>query len=90
MGGTHAAKREFIVGIGTEISVLIHHRNGEVDQVFAIGCKSLSVGLDDEMMGLTGGSHHFFGCFVAFGIVGHHLQFAGFIDDVVPAQAITV
>ena len=65
-------ERQLVVGIGTQVTILINHRHCEIKQVLTIGCKRRLVCLHHQMMRLASRTHHLLGCGLAVGIVGNH------------------
>ena len=79
-----------IVGIGTEVAVLIDDADGEEGHVGAVGGQVGAVGGEFDVMRRTCRSHGFFAHLFAFFVIDDDTEFAGLVADVVPTQAITV
>ena len=72
----------------TKVTVLIHDTDCDICQVLTIGSKSGTVCHQFQMMRLAGGMDCFFLYRFAGSIIGYNFQFARFIRNIHPHQAI--
>ena len=92
-GGTEGTRsldgegHQAVVG-RTEIAVLVHHADGEVGQVLAVGRELHAVGHHFQVMGLAGRAHNLLFGGAAVLVVSHDFQFTGFVGYVHPHQAV--
>ena len=79
---------QLVIG-GTEITVLINDTYRIISHIFSVGTKRFTVGTHKfKMVGLTCRAHHLFCHLLSPIIIGHHTKFAGFVDNLVPHQAV--
>ena len=86
--GSFYRERDKTIVRRTEIAVFIDNADGDVGKVFTVGSKPGAVGNQFQMMRFAGGTDDFLFCRFAGSILSHDFQFARFIRNIHPHQAV--